>query len=146
MSAAWQMSMAMRQHNNTEHLETTVAKAKSPEREERIEMEIVVDAYGPEERAMGWYCYLEDKLSFPFTATCTAVRAISPLKNGDEVEVLAMAESDECQNEMFVMIRSGVKEKLGVPLSQLKPGSDTDEATIQAVEDWRYWVGQGYEF
>ena len=27
-------------------------------REERIEMEVVVDAYGPEERAMGWYCYL----------------------------------------------------------------------------------------
>ena len=123
-----------------------MAKAKSPEREERIEMEIVVDAYGPEERAMGWYCYLEDKLSFPFTAACTAVRAISPLKKGDEVEVLAMAESDECQHEMFVMIRSGVKEKLGVPLSQLKPGSDTDETTIQAVEDWRYWVGQGYEF
>lgn len=28
------------------------------EREERIMMEIVVDAYGPEEQAMGWYYYL----------------------------------------------------------------------------------------
>jgi hypothetical protein len=35
-------------------------------REYRIEMEIVVDAYGEEERAMGWYCYLQDKLTFPF--------------------------------------------------------------------------------
>lgn len=26
--------------------------------EERIEMEIIVDAYGPEEQAMGWYYYL----------------------------------------------------------------------------------------
>ena len=37
-------------------------------REHRIEMEIVVDAYGPEERAMGWYCYLEEKLAVPFQA------------------------------------------------------------------------------
>ncbi len=28
------------------------------EREERITMEIIVDAYGPEEQAMGWYYYL----------------------------------------------------------------------------------------
>ena len=123
-----------------------MAKTKSPEREERIDTEIVVDACGPEERAMGWYCYLEDKLSFPFAATCTAARAVSPLQKGDEVEVLDMAPSDECQHEMFVMIGYGVKEKLGVPLSQLKPGSDTDDATRQAVEDWLYWVGQGYEF
>ena len=123
-----------------------MAKTKSPEREERIDTEIAVDAYGPEERAMGWYCYLEDKLSFPFAATCTAARAVSPLQKGDEVEVLDMVPSDECQHEMFVMIGYGVKEKLGVPLSQLKPGSDTDDATRQAVEDWLYWVGQGYEF
>ena len=38
------------------------------ERDERIAMEIIVDAYGPEEQAMGWYCYLEEKLKFPFTA------------------------------------------------------------------------------
>ena len=42
-------------------------------------MEIVVDAYGPEERAIGWYCYLENTLDFPFTAQCTGAWAISPL-------------------------------------------------------------------
>jgi Calcium binding len=41
---------------------------KNHGREERIENEIVVDAYGPEERAMGWYYYLEDKIHFPFQA------------------------------------------------------------------------------
>jgi len=35
---------------------------KNPTREDRIENEIVVDAYGAEERAMGWYYYLEDKI------------------------------------------------------------------------------------
>lgn len=29
-----------------------------PEREQRIAMEIVVDAYDSQERAMGWYYYL----------------------------------------------------------------------------------------
>jgi len=41
-------------------------------REERIMMEIVVDAYDEEEKAMGWASYLEDKISFPFEAECIA--------------------------------------------------------------------------
>jgi Calcium binding len=37
-----------------------MAKAKrDPVREERIHDEIMVDAYGPEEQAMGWYYYLD---------------------------------------------------------------------------------------
>lgn len=50
-------------------------------REERIAMEIIVDAYGPEEQAAGWYAYLTDHLHFPFTAHCLAQRAISPLRS-----------------------------------------------------------------
>ena len=30
-------------------------------REERIHNEIIVDAYGPEEQALGWYYYLENR-------------------------------------------------------------------------------------
>jgi calcium binding protein len=44
------------------------ADKSDPVREQRILMEVVVDAYGADERAMGWYCYLEGKLNFPFTA------------------------------------------------------------------------------
>jgi Calcium binding len=32
-----------------------MGSARDEERERRISMEIVVDAYGPEEQAMGWY-------------------------------------------------------------------------------------------
>lgn len=113
-------------------------------REQRILMEVVVDAYGPDERAMGWYCYLEGKLNVPFTARCVARRAISPLSAKDEVEVIGMAPEEECGREMFVTIRWG-KEGLAVPLSQLKV-DDADEPTREAVEDWHYWVKQGYEF
>ncbi|HEX6291310.1 MAG TPA: calcium-binding protein [Herpetosiphonaceae bacterium] len=46
-------------------------------REERIAMDIIVDAYGPEEQAMGWYYYLEENLQFPFAATCITQRDLS---------------------------------------------------------------------
>ena len=118
---------------------------KNKDREERIGMEIIVDAYGSEEQAMGWYYYLEEKLQFPFTAVCSAKRAISPLQIKDEVDVLGMAPEDECENEMFVTIR-WERDGLAVPLSQLIPINSTDEQTKQAVEDWRYWVQMGYEF
>ena len=39
-------------------------------REDRIQNEVIVDAYGPEEQALGWYYYLEDKIRFPFQAKC----------------------------------------------------------------------------
>jgi hypothetical protein len=111
-------------------------------REERISMEIVVDAYGAEEQAMGWYYYLEDQLQFPFTAECTQKRAISPLQIGDEVVVIGMPPEDECERELFVTIRWD-KGKLGVPLSQLKPISETPEQTREGGEDWHYWVEMG---
>ena len=117
---------------------------KDPKRERRIRMEIVVDCYGPEEQAMGWYCYLEEKLAFPCTAVCIGERAISPLRKGDEVEVLEMAPEDECRHEMFVGMR-WERRPLGVPLSQLRPIRATDKQTKEAVADCHYWVGQGYE-
>jgi hypothetical protein len=125
-----------------------MAKAKlrqNKDREERITMEIIVDAYGPEEQAMGWYYYLEEKLQFPFTAICSAKRAISPLNVKDEVDVIGMAPEEECEKEMFVTIR-WEKGGLAVPLSQLTAISSTAEQTKQVVEDWHYWVQMGYEF
>ena len=108
-------------------------------------MEIIVDAYGPEEQAMGWYYYLQDKLHFPFTAICVAKRAISPLRVKDEVDVIGIAPEDECDREMFVTIR-WERDGLAVPLSQLKPIHQTAMETKEAVEDWHYWVQMGYQF
>lgn len=123
-----------------------MAKAKpklDQEREDRITMEIVVDAFGPEEQAMGWYSYLDDQLKFPFTATCTLRRATSPLQVKDEVEVIGMAGEDECGHEMTIR---WAKDGLAVPLVQLTPGRATDKQTRQAVADWHYWAGRGYTF
>jgi hypothetical protein len=111
---------------------------RDEEREERITMEIVVDAYTPEEQALGWYYHLEDKLRFPFSARCTTKRAISPLLVGDEVEVVGMPPEEECEHEMFVLIR-WERGRLAVPLSQLD-GVGVDGQTRQATDDWHYWV------
>jgi Calcium binding len=54
---------------------------------------------------------------FPFLARCIARRVTSPLKVGDEVEVLKMAPDEECEREMFVVVR-WEGEGLAVPLSQ----------------------------
>ena len=82
-------------------------------------------------------------MQFPFSARCVAQRAISPLEPGDEVEVVGMAPVEECDHEMFVMVKWRSR-TLGVPLMQLE-GIDVDEETQQAIEDWHYWVNQGYE-
>ena len=115
-----------------------------PDREERIIMQIVVDAYNEDERAMGWYCHLENEMAFPFTARCREKRSISPLRSKDKVTVVGMADSDECLEEMLVEIEWD-EDELAVPLSQLEV-LKADDATRQAVADWHYWVGRGYQF
>jgi hypothetical protein len=114
-------------------------------REQRISMEIVADAYDEAERAMGWYSHLGDKLHFPFLTRCVMEWAISPLRVGDEVEVVGMAPEDECRHEIFVEMPWEYQRTLAVPLSQLKVVHG-DEKTAQAVEDWHYWGAMGYEF
>ncbi len=113
---------------------------EAEEREKRILDEIVVDAYGSEERASSWY----ERLRFPFHAECITQRSTSPLRVGEEVEALGMADYEECEQSIFINVAWSGRE-LAVPLSQLRV-VDSDEETQQAIEDWRYWVNSGYEF
>lgn len=117
---------------------------KDNKREHRIDMEVVVDAYDSEERAMGWYYYVADECSFPFRATCTETRRKSPLNLDDVVQVIGISPAEDCETEIFVDIRWNDRE-LAVPLSQLV-GIEVDDKTEQAIEDWRYWTKRGYEF
>lgn len=120
---------------------------ENAERETRIDDEIVVDAYDEYERSAGWYCYLDDKIKFPFKAKAIKESGISPLKEGEEVSVLGMADQEECDDNMFVQIEWDGR-KFGVPLEQIYPvdKTDVDEDTVEAIEDWHYWVDRGYCF
>lgn len=113
-------------------------------REERIDNKVVVDAYGAEERAMGWYYYLEDKIRFPFPAKCIVAKIVSPLRKGETVEVRRMAPEDACSGDMLVLIHWHDR-NVAVPLSQLIP-LGADKSTVEAIGDWHYWVTQGYLF
>lgn len=119
-------------------------RAKDEEREERIALEIVVDAYGAEEQAMSWHYYLDEKLQVPFAARCMHVEARSPLREGEEVIVLKMALESECQESMWVQVEWQGR-KFAVPLVQLQP-IEADESTQSGMDDWLYWVERGYLF
>ena len=117
---------------------------KDSVREDRIENEAIADAYGSEEKAMSWHCYLEGKVRFPFRATCIAAKITSPLKTGEAADVECMASENDCSNDMLVLIHWQGR-KFAVPLSQLA-AVDVDESTAEAIADWHYWVAQGYLF
>ena len=115
---------------------------RDEQREQRILYEAIVDAYGPEEQALGWYYYLEEKMTFPFDASCILERSISPLQTGEVVNVHGMADEYDCMVEMFVQIEWSGRQ-FGVPLAQLQ-AIEVDEDTQEAIADWHYWLGRGY--
>ena len=112
--------------------------------EDRIEMEIVVDAYHESERAMGWYYYLQDNMTFPFKAKCIKSISSSPLSVNEIVTVMGMGDTENCEHDMLVAINWD-KRKLCVPLKQLE-GINVSDETQQALTDWSYWISQGYCF
>ena len=114
---------------------------RDPVREDRIHNEAIVDAR-PEEQAMSWYYYLEDKISFPFQARCVVTKDVSPIRKGETVEVLRMAAEEACEHDMLVQLRWRGR-KMAVSLSQLE-AINPDESTQEAISDWHYWVAQGY--
>src|SRR5439155_24151597 len=58
---------------------TMAKRKKDPLREDRVQNELIVDAYGPEEQALGWYYYLENKIRFPVQAQPTMEGLAVPL-------------------------------------------------------------------
>jgi len=111
------------------------------ERDERITDEVIVDAYGPEEQALGWYYYLERKMTFPVTMRCIEERTVSPLEEGEEVRVVGMTDEEDCMCEMFVRVE-WMDREFGVPLIQLEVVG-AESGTQEAVADWHYWFGDG---
>lgn len=108
----------MRQMPPSKRPQRTKPVREQPEREHRILYQIVVDAYNDTERAMGWYYYLKDAMQVPFNA--------------------------RCMSEVFVTVKHG-RSTLAAPLAQLECRA-AHQGTLQAVEDWHYWVGRRYQY
>ena len=116
-------------------------RKKDPTREDRIQNQAIVDAYGSEERAMGWYYYLENQSRFPFEARCTFPRLFRRSGKVKPPRSYAWPRKHVCEHDMLVQIRWQGR-KMAVPLSQLA-AIDPDESTKEAIGDWHYWVSQG---
>jgi len=112
--------------------------------EERIIMEVVVDAYCEEERAMGWFYYIGEGIDFPFQAKCIVKKSMSPLKVGQEVTVIDIASTEDCESKIFVNIEYD-DDVLAVPLEQLEI-LDNKPDSKRIIADWHYWIGRGYEY
>jgi len=93
---------------------------------------------------MGWYYCLDNTLNFPFLTKCISKGSRSPLKVGEEVEVIGMAREEECEHEIFVTMR-WERNGVAVPFMQLEV-IQGDDKTFEAVEHWQYWVNRGYQF
>lgn len=120
------------------------ARQEDAEREERITMEIVVDAYNSDEQAVGWYCYLENTLTFPFQVEMVD----DPSRPGRPVTVTALADADDCRHEMYVTAEwvdeDGDEDEDDLPLADVRPVK-ADAKTAEAVADWHYWTEMGYQ-
>ncbi len=111
---------------------------RNEDREERIKMEIMVDAYTREEQAMGWHIYLEETIDVPFEARCLEEQEVSPLEEGETVRVIGKPNSEPSLRQQFVTIE-WMDRELGVPLAQLDP-VEASKASEQAIADWHYWL------
>jgi len=109
---------------------------RDEERQERIKMEIIVDAYNRDEQAIYWSAYLNDTLDFPFEARCIEEHEVSPLEEGETVRVVRKPNTEPSLRQQFVTVE-WMDRELGVPLEQLEPNDASDD-TQQAIADWHY--------
>lgn len=89
---------------------------------------------------MSWYYHLGETLAFPFSARW----------GSDIIQVTEMASGEDCEREMFVMVRYQGKTGDNTVVARLRDiqpldevNDEFEEETVQAVEDWHYWVARG---
>jgi len=117
---------------------------EEPDREERIIYKAIVDCYDETERAMGWYYYLADRISFPFSAAIKVMCPFNPLRLDEIVTVNALAAEEICEQGIYVEITSDSGD-FAIPFEQALP-IEADSETEQAILDWHYWKARGYQF
>ncbi|MEA5580957.1 calcium-binding protein [Nodularia harveyana UHCC-0300] len=117
-------------------------------REHRIKTEIIADAEDKEDRAMGWYYYLDDNLNVPFMANLRQKSRKTSAVEEKKVEVLGMAPDDECLKDMYVEVvypHGQDEDVFTAKLSDLV-AINTDKETEDAIADWHYWLARDYKF
>lgn len=109
-------------------------KIPDPERDKRIEDEIIVDCYDDYEVKSAWECYLADNIHFPFPAK-------TKIKNKQGEEVLMEVEVLRLDKKSGLRVEVTQKDSefvFSVRLLDLKEVRGNFE-TRHAINDWKYW-------
>ncbi len=114
---------------------------EQPEREQRIEDNVLVDAYDRYEVKMGWETYIEDNITFPFTAKVK----IETKDNTKELVDVEVIKFDEKSVFRVQVCEKGSNKLFSVTLLSLRK-IKADEETLQVIEDWKYWKDGGNNF
>ena len=109
---------------------------EDPERDHRIDYEVIVDAYGDEEVNMGWYYYFAETLQFPFDAVVKL-----PLRGGKtEEKKVKIVEVEKKEDKR---IRLGITEGSSQRLQFISPETivsvKTSDENLEVLNDWLYW-------
>jgi hypothetical protein len=109
-----------------------------PDREDRILNEVIVDCYDEEEEETSWFYYLNDEVSYPFSA----VVRLSKKGGQTEEKTVEVVEMDpEAENGGTLRMgitEPGQKRVQYIPLSDFVKADTTDD-NLQALNDWLYW-------
>jgi hypothetical protein len=111
-------------------------------RENRVSQFVAEASPNSPEARWAWFNFLEQTLRFPFAAQCRFDWDINHFRQGDIVLVIGLARQEPGFSHVFVRVMDGQK-SIPVPLFQVAP-LKADTSTMQAVEDWHYWVERGY--
>ena len=103
--------------------------------------EILVDAYGEEEKAMSWFTYADEVMQFPFKAKLALLdesrRAVKV-----KVQVLGLKQSTNDLRPLRVeVLHAGLI--WTVELAELRK-VEADAGTAEVVGVYGYWVGASY--
>jgi hypothetical protein len=114
---------------------------KDVQREDRINMEILVDVYDEDHYSLCWHSYLDRKLNFPFQALLANKAGRSP----EQVEIVGMSSEEECEDRRDMLVDVAYDDdSIPTPLREIS-APDADPDTQEAIADWHYWIAMGYE-
>jgi hypothetical protein len=115
------------------HVEKIIDEA----REHRIDYEVIVDCYDDYEVNMGWYCYFEEGLKFPFDATVQL--ALRGGKTEEKAVKIVELKSGNEDRPLKLGIVEGTSERVQYISPEAIISVKTTDENLEVLNDWLYW-------
>jgi len=107
----------------------------------RIDYEIIVDCYDEIEINMGWFCFFEETLTFPFKATAL-LKKLDGSPENKEVKITGLASDEEGFTGQDFNLEMEIGEYLyPIAYSKLSNIKGSDE-NLEAFQIWNFWIAK----